>query len=497
MVFILSIMIIIGCSEDLLNLDNPNQLSQATFFESDAQAIAATNAAYAALQTLGMYSREYFFLHDLLSDENRKMGSLEIQRGQLVDHVFDPGNVIIQSVWQGVYRGINRTNFVIESISEAENVTPDLRTRLEAEARFLRALYYFELVSLFGDVPLLLEQAKTADGIPRSSEEEVYSTIFGDLDFAEQNLPNSYDGGDLGRATKFAAIALKGKARLFRGEYAQAGQELEKVISSNQFNLVDNYFDNFTEETENNVESIWEIQLSTSFGGSGSWSGDGSGIAETTFRGQEYGWREWRNVTPSSQLVADFEDGDPRLSETVYRIGDTFNNGTLTITADIYPDELPSWKKYQNHYKQERDSFNSGINFRVIRYADVLLMMAEAINQGNYSPGSGLSSDPLFYMNQVRQRPSVNMPAYPTSEYPANSADEIFRAIAHERMVEFAGEQIRNRDIRRWRRAGLLALTNQPDPIPQFRDFHDLLPIPQPEIDNNDALTNSEQNPGY
>lgn len=493
---LLGVLLTLGCSEDLLDLNNPNELSQNNFFENDAQAIAATNAIYAALQTTGTFAREYFFVHDLLSDENRGMGSLEAQRGQLVDYNFDPGNSVIQLYWNGMYRGINRANFVLDNIDEAEDVSADLRTRLKGEAQFLRAFYYFELVSLFGDIPLLTSQLTAVEGTPKSSAEEVYNVIFSDLDGAEQNLPESFSSDEFGRATKFAAISLKGKARLFRGEYDQAGQELQKVIASGQFSLVDNYFDNFMEETENNAESIWEVQFSTAFGGGNRWSGDGNGIAETTFRGQEYGWREWRNVTPSSQLVDEFEDGDPRLSETVYRVGDTFFNGTLTITEDIYPDDFPSWKKYQNHYKQERDSQISGINFRVIRYADVLLMMAEAINQGGFTP-SGLSADPLFYMNQVRQRTSVDMPPYPTAAYPANSQDEIFRAIAHERMVEFAGEQIRNRDIRRWRRAGLLGLTNHPNPIPQFQAFQDLLPIPQPEIDNNDALTGADQNVGY
>jgi hypothetical protein len=135
----------------------------------------------------------------------------------------------------------------------------------------------------------------------------------------------------------------------------------------------------------------------------------------------------------------------------------------------------------------DNENSNSGINFRVIRYADVLLMMAEAENELT-GPAAALP-----YINQVRARADVNMPPYPTAQYPTGTKDEMLKAIMHERRVELGGEQIRNRDIRRWRRQGKL----DSEPIPVFKPYQDRLPIPFVEIDNNSALDNGDQNPGY
>ena len=495
----------ISCDESLLDLKNPNELSSETFFENDVQANAAITAVYVTLQARGLWQREHYFIHDLLSDENLGMGSLEAQRGQVLDHTFDSGNSLLWEFWQAAYRGINRAHFVIDNIGDAEGVSESLRARGEAEARFLRALFYFELVSLFGDVPHVTEQATTIIlGIPRESAETIYQeTIFPDLEYASANLPESYGSSDLGRATKGAAHALKARIHLWRGEYNAAGQELEEVLDladAGVYSLVDDFFANFTEEDENNAESIFEVQFTMAAGGANRWSGNETGVQEVTFRGQEYGFQAWRNVVPSQKLLDAFEMDDPRKSFTVYTDGDTYgpeDEFTYTYNSTV-PDELDSWKKYQNYYKLENEvNQQSGINFRVIRLADVYLMMAEVIAEGYTPSGAGRSSDPLDYMNMVRTRPSVDMPPYPTVDYPADSYEEIMRAIGHERQVEFAAEQIRNRDIRRWRRTGKLQYMDDPDPIPQYKDFHDLLPIPQPEIDSNEGISNDDQNDGY
>ncbi|WPP52662.1 RagB/SusD family nutrient uptake outer membrane protein [Catalinimonas niigatensis] len=482
-----------SCNDEILDKDNPAQLSTATFFRSEDQALAAINAVYAALQANNLYNREYFFLHDLLSDDNQSGGAqLEAPRALILNYAFDGSNPLINAVWTGMYRIVLRANFVIQNIDEATNVSDALKTRIKGEAHFLRAWAYFELVSLWGPVPLNTEPAVSQDGTPRaSSENEVYDLIFADLQIAEQNLPpkSSYSDGDLGRATEGAAQALQGKIHLFRGNYEAARGPLLEVINSGEYSLVDDFIDNFREENENNAESIFEVQFSTEFGAGGAWNGDGAGIAEVTFRGQEYGPNAWRNVIPSDGVVAEFEPNDPRNTNSFYRIGDPFNNGDNVLTeTDVQGDiTKPSWKKYQMIYKRTQENSESGINFRVIRYADVLLMMAEVENELS-GPAAALP-----YINQVRARPSVDMPPYPTAEYPTGSQDQMFDAIVHERRVELAGEQIRNRDIRRWRRAGKL----DSEPIPAFQSRHDLLPLPFSEIDNNSALTNADQNPGY
>jgi hypothetical protein len=497
---VISFLAIASCDEEKLSPVNPNQLSVETFYRTGAQAEAAVNSAYAALQANNLYNREYFFLHDLLSDDVESGGAqLEAPRAQVLNHVFDGSNPVIEAVWRGWFRVIHFTNLVLENVPNADqDITEDLKSRILGEAYFLRALANFELVSLWGGIPLMTQSATSPEAMPRSSEDDVYQLIFSDLAEAENRLPlkSEYSGSDVGRASKGAAQALAAKIHLFRGNYTEAKTFLEKVISSNQYQLVPRYLDNFEEENENNAESIWEIQMTEDFGTAGGWNADGSDIAEVTFRGQEYGPNAWRNLIPNRNLVAAYErveagaaKNDPRNNYNFYRIGDTYNNGQSVLTpSDVQGDiNIPSWRKYQMIYKREQEETQSGINFRVIRYADVLLMMAEVENELS-GPAAALP-----YLNQVRARPDVNMPPYPTAQFPVATQQQMFEAIMHERRVEFAGEQIRNRDIRRWRRAGKLTS----EPIVGYTDKNDLLPIPLQEIDNNNALTNADQNPGY
>jgi len=493
---LLTIVLIGGCSEDILDKSNPNELTKDSFFKTDAQAFAAVTATYAGLQSNNLYVREYFFLHDLLSDDVQSGGAqLEASRAQVLNHVALGNNNVINANWQGHFRTINRANLVIQRVPEMESpsqISAENKTRYVAEAKFLRAWSYFELVSLWGRVPILTEPATTAEGIPRSdSEDQVYDLIFQDLTDAIAGLPRKKDfgGSDLGRAPKAAPQALAAKVHMFRGEYSDARPFLEDIINNGDYVLVDRFLDNFEEENENNAESIFEVQFSLDFGGNGSWSAQGNGASEVTFRGQEYGPNAWRNLIPSDELVAEFEDDDPRFDYSFYILGDTFNNGQDVLTEESVQGDFtkPSWQKYQNIYKQPTENTNSGINFRVIRYADVLLMMAEVENE------AGNISEALGYMNQVRDRADVMMPHYPTADYPCTNKAETLEAIMHERRVELAGEQVRNRDIRRWRRQGKLTS----EPIKAWDDRWDLLPIPFVEIDNNSALDPSDQNPGH
>ncbi len=492
-----------SCNDDILEKStNPNQLTAETFYKTEAQANAAVIAIYAGLQSNNLYNREYFFLHDLLSDDCQSGGpQLEAPRGQILNHVFDASNPLVLAVWRGLYRVVHRANLVVDNVPLADEILlpAAAKDRFLAEARFLRAWAYFDLVSLWGRVPLMQNVAnEPADNLPRSgSEEEVYALVLEDLTFAMDKLPVSHSGIDQGRATKGAAQALTARVHMFRGNYAAARPLLNEIIASNQYRLVDNYIENFREENEFNAESLFEVQFTEAFGDAGGWNADGTGIGEVTFRGQEYGPNAWRNVIPSNTLVAEFErtangaeKDDPRYSDSFYVIGDKFNNDLNTLTTDGVQGDAtkPSWEKYQMIYKRAQENTRSGINMRVIRYADVLLMMAECENELT-GPSAALP-----YINRVRARPSVQMPPYPTAQYPVGTKEQMFRAIVHERRVELAGEQVRNRDIRRWRKQGKLTT----EPIAGFQvNKNELLPLPTEEIDNNSKIENADQNPGY
>ncbi|KEO73761.1 RagB/SusD family nutrient uptake outer membrane protein [Anditalea andensis] len=487
----------VSCDEEKLEPINPNQLSVETFFVSGPQLEAGVNAIYSALQGLDLYIREYFFFHDMLSDDVQSGGGqLEAHRNQIVQGALDPSNPVIVSNWRGWYRVIHRANIVINYADNAtEEITEALRSRLIGEAYFLRGWAYYELGSMWGGVPIMTEMATSVNSaVPRSSEEETFQLMISDLTEAANRLPekNEYGSADRGRATRSAALAMLARVHMFRGDFAAARPLLEEIISSGQYNLVNRYLDNFQEENENNMESLFEVQMTREHGDANVWDGDGSGMSFTTLRGQEYSPVAWRNLIPNTSLVNAFErvatgaaKDDPRFSYNFYRVGDTYNNGQNVVSID--DTERPSWRKYTMIYKQSDENMQSGINFRVIRYADVLLMMAEVENEMGNTAGA------LPYLNATRERPDVAMPPYPTAQYPVGTQQQMRIAIQHERRVELAGEQVRNRDIRRWRRLGFLAS----EPIVNYRTHHDLMPLPFSEIDNNAALTNADQNPGY
>lgn len=489
-------MALVACDEEVLNPINPNQLGTETFYKTGPQLVAAVNAAYAGLQANNLYNREYFFLQDLLSDDAQSGGAqLEAARAQVLNHVFDASNPLVEANWRGWYRIIHRANLVLENADKAtDDITEALRTRVVGEAYFLRGLAFYELSTLWGGVPLMTATATSPEGLPRSSQEESFDQSLRDLEEAIARLPqkSSYSGSDVGRATKGAALAMAAKLLLFRGDFADAKSYLSEIINSNEYELTDRYLDNFEEENENNSESVWEVQFSEDFGSNGGWNADGTSIAEVTFRGQEYGPNAWRNVIPGQNLVNAFETTpkeDPRMSYNFFRLGDTYNSGAsiLNETSVQGDNSKPSWRKYQMIYKRANENTQSGINFRVIRYADILLMMAEVENETS-GPAAALP-----YLNQTRNRADVMMPEYPTSDFPVGTTEQMRIAIQHERQVELGGEQVRNRDIRRWRRLGYL----ESEPISGYQPRYNLLPLPTSEIDNNSALTNEDQNPGY
>jgi tetratricopeptide (TPR) repeat protein len=504
-VTVVTLALLAGCNTSSLDQVNPNQLTTETYYKNAGELVKGVNAVYSIWQSANLTGREWFFLHDLRSDDvTSGGGQLEAPRNQILTGAQIPGNSVAFSVWNGLYRAIHRANVVIDKGANVKD-DPALTKRAIAEAKFLRALSYFDLVTLWGGVPLYTNYVTQIDGTkPRASVAEIYQLIATDLSAIQADLPASYSGSDLGRATSGAAAALLGRVYLQQGDYAKAKTEFQKVISSGLYKLTDEYVDNFTEENENNSESLFEIGFSKI--GDFNWDGDGNdgGANETMTRSQEYNAIGWRNLIPSASLLAEYEQTvkgdektDPRLKYNFYFIGDKYNNDTKTLTeGDVQGNaqnfngtaQKISWRKYTALYKNAETYYTSGINMRIIRYADVLLGMAECENETGNTAGA------IALMNQVRARKSVAMPPYPTKAFPVNSKDEVTRAIMHERRVELAGEQVRNRDILRWRAQGKL----KTEPITYFaKGKQELLPIPQQELDNNSKMSQKDQNPGY
>ncbi len=474
---------IISCKEEELDLQDPNVIVPDTFFQNAGELQSAVNGAYSFLQSQGMYGRIAFFLFDNLSQENLGTDALQGGLKAFMDYSYDPSLGELFTYWQAAYRGISSANFVIESEEQGllnESIPPAEVNQRLGEVRFLRAFYYFNLTNLWGGVPLTTETNPEGGGIPKATQADVYALIMEDLDFAVANLPEKGNTPN-GRATRAAALALKGKVHLFLEQWAEAKTAFESITGYTIEGVA--LRDNGNEAGEFNPESIFEVNYDKQIGGD-QWDATGNGVRETTFRGIEYAPTNFANIIVRPSFAAEFEEDDPRIEAYFYRNGDSYNNGENTF------DGLANtvWRKYQNLDVQPQDGFDlSGINFRVIRYADVLLMLAEAENElGNQAVAIEL-------LNRVRDR--AEMPNYGTEEmqrrgYPVGSQAEVFEAIVHERAVELAGEQIRYMDLKRW---GRLA-----DVIIGFQaGKHEFMPIPQAEIDANPDMTNADQNPGY
>ncbi|GAB3252033.1 RagB/SusD family nutrient uptake outer membrane protein [Larkinella harenae] len=496
--------LMVGCQESDLDKLNPNGVTVDNFYKNGAELSSAVNAVYALAKSNALTSREWFFLHDLRSDDvSSGGGQLETARNQLLIGSYSTDNGVANAVWAGFYRLIHRANATLDLSEKVADIPAAEKARLLGEARFLRAWAYFDLVTVWGGVPLYKNYVTTVEGsLPRSPEKEVYDFIIADLKAAQEALPTTYNADNLGRATKGAAQMLLARVYLQQADYTNAKTELQKIITSGVYSLVDEYSDNFLEETEFNKESIWEINFFPA-GGNYNWDADGNGATAgtETVRTQEYSAIGWRNVIPSNSLLNEFEKTatgrDPRFAKSFYVTGDKYNNDKNTLTdaaqngnSSVVDGQTlrVSWRKFSLMYKTDQSYLTGGINQRIMRYAETLLAMAEVENE------LGNTAEAVKYLNQVRARKSVNMPPYPTAAYPVSTKDQVFNAIVHERRVELGGEQIRNRDILRWRKANKL----KTEPFTYFqKGRHELLPIPQQEIDNNPKIEQADQNPGY
>jgi hypothetical protein len=526
-----ALVLLFSCEADKLELTNPNQLSPDTYFTTAAQVESAVNAIYGSLQTTGMYNRGMWYGNDNMSHENTCMPQQEADKRQWLNFSFDATHGLIEAYWNSCYRGIHKANFVINNADVIKERIPTsllsdaMRDKFIGEAKFLRALYYFFLVDKFGDVPLYLGvDPEENSGLARTPAAQVWAQIEDDCaDAAAKCLAKADE--QAGRATSGAAWALLGKARLFQKNYQGALDAFNHITS---YSLEPVYFNNFMEETENGPESLFEVQFDIAAGYSSQWNSDRSdvGLNEACFRGQEYGCLNWFNVFPSQDLWDEFETAaengvktDPRRGYCIYQNGDLYDNNTLTMKIDSFVVtnesgaiidhyQLRGWRKYQNYYKAATEGAvagnESGINMKVIRYADVLLMMAEA--EANKSGGNLTTA--VGYMNQVRARADVNMPLYGTAAmdaiYPVGTLDGFMKALEHERKVELCGEQVRFPDLVRWGRLAAFITEVKPS-CPKadqaalvFTAPKNLLyPIPQKEIDVNPKIEQADQNPGY
>jgi hypothetical protein len=487
-----------GCNKKLNVFDENNPTTE-SYFKTASELQNGVNAIYSTLRSGELVGREWFFTHDMRGGEAASGGpQLEAPRAELLSQPSPaPSNAVMSNVWSGCYQMINRANLVLD---KAPDVTDNaaLRDRLVGEAKFLRGWAYFELVAQWGDVPLYDKTvASSIDFKAKSPAADIYALIVSDLTAAAEALPESYGASDNGRATKGAANSLLGKVLMQKGDYDAAKTALLKVYG--KYSLAPNYQWNFDGDIkdDNNVpvaaghefnsESIFEVVFVDKGDNNFNWgyNGEGSTSPLSTVRNQEYGIT-WGNVIPSNQFLNEFEAGDPRYKFTIFEEGDTILKSSaitpIKLTADIMNvatsvrngvTKKRFFRKY-NIYDYVNSGFHpGGINQRVIRYADILLLLAECEAE------VGTPAQAASYINEVRSRPGVNMP--PVA--PASKNDAL-KAVMHEREVELGAEELASFDILRWGKKGYF-----PSIIPERVPSQvDLFPIPAIETSTNPLI---------
>ncbi|MBT9394838.1 RagB/SusD family nutrient uptake outer membrane protein [Hymenobacter sp. NST-14] len=485
-----------GCDKDLLDQVNPNVPSSNQFWKTQDDANRGVLAVYSSQQIFSTYSLYWHFATTGRTDESFTSTPDPGLNQYLVFRQVSTTDGRSAFMWNDLYRMVYRANQVLANVPGI-SMDETLKKQILAEALFLRSSCYYDLGLLFGNIPLVLEQADANTRAPQATQEQVYAQIISDLEKAKVDLPLSYDAANKGRATRGAATALMGKAYMQLRKWSDASAQFAEVISSGQYSLVANYADNFTESNENNSESIYEIQFS---GVNKTFGQDFVGAAEGNERAQFFGppGVGFTDVEVRRWLFEEFDDKtlagdvDPRRDATLFSaVGTPVLYGKNFVgvgpnSLNINPSRL-LWRKYQNDRTRNFEDFFSGINIRLIRYADVLLMQAEALNE----QGQTAAAVPLI--NQVRARVQLTPLATGLSQ------DALRAQLRHERITELAGEGSRWGDLVRYglfdSPAGLNELKARDADFNNFvAPRNKLLPIPQTDIDIDRRLV---QNPGY
>ena len=478
-----------SCSDDFVDVKSQAENSE-DYFNTEEDYQNALIGAYDLLQS----SYINVMLGEIASDNTLAGGEsatdvIGIQ--EVDDMTHTPVNAQLRDIWGWMFSGVNRANYILEFKDKTDF---EGKEEILAQARFLRAYYYFELVKWFGDVPLVVDQRILFGdqfNVDRTPKAQVYAQIEMDLMYAADNLP--YTQAETGRITKGAAQALLGKAYLYQNKFEEAATVLENLILNGPYDLVSDYDTMFEMEGENNIESVFEVQYSELEGASfaclqcseGNVAVGFSGIrnysATPGSEGDIFSSGFSFNV-PVQELADAFEDGDLRKDVAVLDIdawaaqtGITFGTGN-EHTGFFNRKYIP--RKRSDAAQGDRNLTNPN-NYRSIRFADVLLMAAEAFNR-SATPNDAKAQS---YLNRVRQRAFGDMMHNITA-----TGTTLTENIFQERRVELAGEGHRFFDLVRTGKAA--------QEIDGFvAGKHEVFPIPVIEI----QLTGNRwsQNPGY
>lgn len=473
----------VGCDE-FLDTELEGQFTSSTFYKTEDHAITAINATY-QIAAFSSTNNNLWVFGDVASDDTEKGGNDGDQSdiGFVNNFNVNPDNGTIEAIWKHYYEGISRANNVIHHVPGI-NMDTDLRARIVGEAKFLRAYYYFHLTNIFGEIPLKIAPALTIDAlnVQLSTVSQIYDQMEQDLSEAAAILPVSYAPSELGRATKGAALGLLAKAYLFQEKWSLA-LDASTQVDGLGYALMPMYKQNFEIAFENNEESIFEIQHLT---------------GQVPFLGSYINQWFSPSITngyffnaPTEDFVDEFEVTanqvvDPRLDYSVGRAGEKWIDG-----QDFLPEWSPATgflQKKHAHAVGDAPIGDGDLNYTFMRYAEVLLIKSEALNELNRG------EEALILLNKIRKRAresylfDTELPDFgtiPTDLLQDVTNGEISflrNAIRHERRVELGLEFHRFYDLMRYGKSyAEQALKGTGFNYEQHRNF----PIPQSEVDTN------------
>lgn len=489
-----------GCDNKILTTAPTDQLSDATFWKTPDDAARAINGVYNWLPGQGwLYDATVY--REVLGPNAHSSYPWEGFQAAELQQYDATSRGIISGIWWAAYGGVGRANNVLAHIDEVTTLDAASRATIAGEAKFLRALYYFNIENYYGSGPLFLSPPELGlASLPRATHAEMVAQILKDLDEAAAALP--LNAAQPGRATKGAALALKARILLYESRWPEAAAASKAVMDLGKYSLYPDYRRLFLPQNENNQEVIFDVQYS-----------------EAAHQTHDYDRRlsmgspdaeGWASIVPLPNLAADYymTDGlpasqsplydpanpyanrDPRLDQTLFHIGSVFRGKVIgTDFAPNYNYTGLWFKKFTAYDAAPSPAVPGGhseTNLIVLRYGEVLLNYAEAQNEA-----VGPDASVYAAINAVRARASVAMPPVPAGLSKAQMRDEI----RHERRIELAGEGLYFDDIRRWRTAeAAMAAVTWPGSQRAWTARNYLFPVPQHEIDLNGKLS---QNQGY
>lgn len=477
----------ISCKQDFLDRSPKGQLTFDTFFETEDHAVWATNAVYAQFREWDCIAFPWIGATDIMSDDANKGSAPNdaLYMLELDEFTLDATHTVPAQLWKGYFHAIFRANLAIENIPKID-MDEALKNRLLGECRFLRAYSYFLLVQWFGDLPLVTRPLADSEyfSLKREPKAAIFNFIEADLRAAMDALPKKSEqaAGDKGRATRGSAQGFLAKLMMVKHDFPQAETVLTDLISSGEYSLLTKYSDNFVYVGELGAESVFEIPTVAT---PAPVAGPGASPFNMIQGVRGVPNLGWGFNAPSTDFVNSFEPGDPRRRATVLAPGEQTPDGLFIVENN--PDILDTEERYN---KKAWVPAHPGLqdngpgNIRILRFADLVLLAAEALNE------NGKTAEALLLVNQIRAR-ARGTNTFILKDLTTTNQAELREKIYRERRAELGMEQNRWFDLLRWGRAGQVMKPLKPD----FSDMkNELLPVPQAEIDLAPGL---RQNLGF